>query len=135
MDVLEKDVKEDSVNNSVDGNDKPVYKTKEYILRAHRNYRQRKRENDETYNAKVNEYNRKYRESKKDEYNEKHRLYMREYRAKKKAEATPTTTNATPEQQEPIGNQSEHSDTEPIDAATDALEATNALEALALCRE
>jgi hypothetical protein len=121
MDVLEKDVKEDSVNNSVDGNDKPVYKTKEYILRAHRNYRQRKRENDETYNAKVNEYNRKYRESKKDEYNEKHRLYMREYRAKKKAVASATTTNATPEQPDLIVKQAECNGAESIEAATATL--------------
>lgn len=121
MDVLEKDVKEDNVNNLVDDNDKPVYKTKEYILRAHRNYRQRKRETDETYNEKVNEYNRKYRESKKDEYKEKHKLYMREYRAKKKAEAAAATTTIKPEHQVAIEKQAECSGKESIEAATATL--------------
>jgi len=123
MDVLKKDVKEDSVNNLGDGNDKPVYKTKEYILRARRNYRQRKRENDETYNEKVNEINRKYREKNKEKYNERQRLYMREYRAKKKAEAAAATTTAKPEQQVPIEKQAECNGAESIDAATVAIEA------------
>jgi hypothetical protein len=120
MDVLEKDVKKDSVNNSGDGNDKPIYKTKEYILRARRNYRQRKRENDETYNEKVNEINRKYREKNKEKYNERQRLYMREYRAKKKAEAAAAITT-TSEQQVALEKQVECNGAEPIETALGAL--------------
>jgi hypothetical protein len=127
MDDLKK-AKEENLSETIKTDRKPVPKTKEYILRAARNYRNRRKAIDTEYKDKLNEFTRIYKEKNRDKVNEYHRNYMREYRAKKKAMAATTTTNATPEQQEPIAKQAECNGAESIEAAIDALEA------LALCQ-
>jgi len=60
-------------------------KTKEYILRAKRNYYNRNKDDIE-YKQKIKEYRDKYRNNNKDEYNELQRNYMKAYRERKKVE-------------------------------------------------
>ena len=117
MDDLEK-AKEDNLSeiNKIDG--KPAPKTKDYILRAARNYRNRRKAIDKEYKDRLNEFTRIYKEKNRDKVNEYHRNYMREYRAKKKAEAAAATTTAKPEQQVPIEKQAECNVAESIEAAT-----------------
>jgi hypothetical protein len=70
-------------NNNMDINIEK--KTKEYILRAKRNYYNRNKDDIE-YKQKIKEYRDKYRNNNKDEYNELQRNYMKAYRERKKVE-------------------------------------------------
>lgn len=79
--------------------------TKDYILRAQKNYRQRKLANDPNYAELLRQKQREYIEKNKDKVNEKMKLYMREYRAKKKAEKKDeqTTESQSAKINEPVG--------------------------------
>lgn len=65
--------------------EKRTLKTKDYILRAQRNY-YNKHKDEAEYMEKLRQNKMKYRNEHKQEYNEKQRNYMRDYRAKKKLE-------------------------------------------------
>jgi hypothetical protein len=110
--------------NQVNGKTEP--KTKEYILRAARNYRNRRKAVDKEFKERLNEFTRIYKEKNRDKVNEYHRNYMREYRAKKKAAAaaasTANATSANPDQQESIKKEDKQLEQEPIEAATAAIE-------------
>lgn len=79
----------DILENKIELNQKRICKTKEYVLRAHRNY-YNKHKDDPEYREKLRQKKNKYREEHKEEYNEKQRIYMKEYRARKKVEKLQT---------------------------------------------
>jgi hypothetical protein len=59
-------------------------KTKEYILRAQRNY-YHKRKNDANYKESLKKKQEKYINNNKEEFNKRQTLYMQEYRKRQKA--------------------------------------------------
>ena len=71
------------LDDKIDLNAERILKTKEYVLRAHRNYYQSHKD-DVEFKDKQRQKKQKYREEHKDDYNAKQREYMRTYRAKKK---------------------------------------------------
>jgi hypothetical protein len=78
----------ESMNNLSNDNDKnkKELKTKDYILRAKRNYRKKKYSEDKNYREKQLAKNKEWYEKNKDKCKEKRILYMKEYNAKKKLE-------------------------------------------------
>ena len=119
MDDLEKS-KEENLSETSKTNGKSVPKTKDYILRAARNYRNRRKAIDTEYKDRLNEFTRIYKEKNRDKVNEYHRNYMREYRAKKKAEAVAAITT-TLEQNTAVVKQVECNGAESIETALGAL--------------
>jgi len=76
--------------------DNKELKTKDYILRAKRNYRNKKYSEDEEYREKQLAKNREWYQKNKDKYREKRILYMKEYNAKKKIEKKMSTQSNKP---------------------------------------
>ena len=96
---------EDNINNSEKSN---LYKTKDYVRRANRNYYHNKLKFDNEYKTKAYENHKKFIENNRTIVNEKMRNYMRQYRERKKNEklnsipitnitntTTPTTVNSS----------------------------------------
>ena len=70
-----------------------VYKTKDYVRRAHLKYVKKKYAEDPIYKEKCLESIKKSHQKNPEKYREYSRIYMREYRAKKKLENANTVVN------------------------------------------
>jgi hypothetical protein len=77
------------INKTVDG--VKTLKTKDYILRARRNYERKRYLEDPEFRKKKIEYSNEHKKKNIEKTREYKRNYMREYRAKKKAEKNAIT--------------------------------------------
>lgn len=72
--------------NDIPHENKKELKTKDYVLRAMKKYRNKKYAEDEDYRNKERNRVKDCREKNKEKYNEYHREYMKKYNARKKLE-------------------------------------------------
>lgn len=82
-----------------------VYKTKDYIRRAHQKYAKKRYETDTEYREKRIESSKKSHQKNPDKYREYSKLYMREYRAKKKLEKANANANLNTESNDTLACQ------------------------------